>query len=108
MSSQDAVHAQSAAMLDTDGLRDLVAVLIERGYRVIGPTLRNNAIVLAELASADDLPRGWGVDVASRPLPGAPPRRRRGLRSFCRATVLEAVPAPAAAEVVVRRPGCRQ
>ncbi|KAA1249175.1 4Fe-4S ferredoxin [Mycobacterium simiae] len=42
----------------------MVEVLIERGYRVVGPTLRDNAIVLAELDSAEDLPNGWGVDVA--------------------------------------------
>ena len=50
-------------MLDTAGLDRLVSVLIERGYQVVGPTLRDNAIVLAELESAEDLPRGWGVDV---------------------------------------------
>lgn len=53
----------NAALLDTAGLHRLVDLLIERGYRVIGPTLRDNAIVLAELESARDLPRGWGVDV---------------------------------------------
>jgi len=52
------------AMLDTAGLARLVEVLIERGYRVVGPTLRDNAIVLAELSSAGELPRGWGVDTA--------------------------------------------
>ncbi|OBF93801.1 4Fe-4S ferredoxin [Mycobacterium sp. 852002-51163_SCH5372311] len=51
------------ALLDAAGLDCLVDVLIERGYRVVGPTLRDNAIVLAELESARDLPRGWGVDV---------------------------------------------
>ena len=45
-------------------LHRLVEVLIERGYRVVGPTLRDNAIELAELESADDLPYGWGVDVS--------------------------------------------
>src|ERR1700739_3761597 len=49
-----------AVLLDVAGLHRLVEVLIERGYRVVGPTLRDNAIVLAELESADDLPRGWG------------------------------------------------
>lgn len=53
-----------AVIFDTAGLQRLVEILIERGYRVIGPTLRDNAIVLDELRSAADLPRGWGVDVA--------------------------------------------
>jgi ferredoxin len=53
----------ATALLDGAGLHSLVEVLIERGYHVIGPTLRDNAIVLAELESASDLPRGWGVDV---------------------------------------------
>lgn len=53
-----------ADMIDATGLQQLVAALIERGYRVVGPTVSDSAIVLAELTSADDLPRGWGVDVA--------------------------------------------
>ncbi len=52
-----------AAVFDAAALHRLVEVLIGRGYRVIGPTLRDDAIVLAELESAADLPRGWGVDV---------------------------------------------
>jgi hypothetical protein len=56
-------EASGVAVFDAAALRRLVEVLIERGYRVIGPTLRDNAIVLAELESAADLPRGWGVDV---------------------------------------------
>lgn len=63
----------SAAVIDAAGLQHLVATLIERGYRVVGPTLSENAIVLAELTSADDLPRGWGVDVG----PGHYRLRRR-------------------------------
>lgn len=59
--------------LDTAGLSRLVDLLMERGYRVIGPTMRDNAIVLAELESAADLPHGWGVDVA----PGRYRVRRR-------------------------------
>lgn len=44
-----------------NGLADLHAALKAAGYTVVGPTLRDGAIVLAELASADDLPYGWGV-----------------------------------------------
>ena len=50
-------------LFGADELHRLVEVLIERGYRVVGPTLRDNAIGLAELESAADLPYGWGVDV---------------------------------------------
>ena len=53
----------SSAVIDAAGLQQLVSTLIDRGYRVVGPTLSDNAIVLAELTSADDLPQGWGVDV---------------------------------------------
>jgi len=64
-------------VIDGRGLHEMVAVLRARGYRVVGPTLRDNAIVLAELLSADDLPHGWGVDVA----PGSYRVRPRGDRA---------------------------
>lgn len=63
----------NTVVLDADGLAQLVSRLSGLGYRVIGPTLRDNAIVLAELGSADDLPAGWGVDVS----PGRYRLRRR-------------------------------
>ncbi|OCB49785.1 4Fe-4S ferredoxin [Mycobacterium vulneris] len=62
-----------SAVIDAVGLQELVSTLVNRGYRVIGPTLSDNAIELAELTSADDLPRGWGVDVG----PGRYRLRRR-------------------------------
>jgi ferredoxin len=54
-------------------LAPLVAALRADGYRVVGPTVRDDAIVLAELESADDLPYGWGVETA----PGRYRLRRR-------------------------------
>ncbi|MEU1198641.1 4Fe-4S dicluster domain-containing protein [Streptomyces sp. NPDC005813] len=51
------------AVLDRDGLDALVRVLKQRGRTVIGPTVRDRAIVLAELDSADELPHGWGVEL---------------------------------------------
>lgn len=54
----------TSAVIDAEGLRQLISTLIDCGYRVIGPTRSDNAIVLAEIDSADDLPHGWGVDVA--------------------------------------------
>lgn len=47
-----------------DGLQDLIEELRGRGFQVVGPTLRDNAIVLAEIDTAADLPYGWGADVA--------------------------------------------
>lgn len=61
------------AVIDAAGLQQLVAVLQDSGYRVVGPTVAGSAIVLAELDSADDLPAGWGVDVS----PGQYRLRRR-------------------------------
>lgn len=60
-------------VIDRAGLDALVGELQRCGYRVVGPTRRDNAIVLAELDNADDLPFGWGVDVA----PGTYRLRRR-------------------------------
>jgi ferredoxin len=51
-----------ALVIDADGLDELISALISYGYRVIGPTLRENAIVLSDLRSAADLPAGWSAD----------------------------------------------
>ncbi|QUQ64063.1 4Fe-4S dicluster domain-containing protein [Kutzneria sp. CA-103260] len=56
-----------------DGLDELVRALIADGRRVIGPRLRDNAIVLDDITGVADLPAGWGVDVA----PGRYRVRRR-------------------------------
>ena len=45
----------SSAVIDAAGLRELVSTLIGRGYRVIGPTLSDNAIVLAECPTGIDI-----------------------------------------------------
>ncbi len=41
------------------GLEELVGALRRRGYRVVGPKLRDGAIVYDELDSAVELPVGW-------------------------------------------------
>jgi ferredoxin len=45
--------------LERDALDELFEALARRGYTVVGPTVRDRAIVYAEIASSDDLPRGW-------------------------------------------------
>ena len=46
-------------VITLDGLGELVAGLRNRGYQVVGPSLRDGAIVYDELESADELPAGW-------------------------------------------------
>ena len=59
-------------VIDSAGLSDLIGELRRRGYRVVGPTLRGNAIVLAELDSADlrkNLPKAYKKLAALLPEP---------------------------------------
>jgi ferredoxin len=63
----------STLLLEAAGLDLLYAALRDAGYRVIGPTVRDQAIILDELGSADDLPFGWGVSLE----PGGYRIRRR-------------------------------
>ena len=53
------MHAGDDAVIDLDGLDRLIALLVARGYRTIGPVARDGAIVHGEVAGADDLPAGW-------------------------------------------------
>jgi len=46
-------------ILDVDGLQELLDVLTAGGYRVVGPTIREQAIVYDDIDSVNDLPRGW-------------------------------------------------
>src|SRR5450631_879834 len=47
------------ATLSPDGLRALLGELAGRGYQILGPTVRDGAIVYDEIASLADLPAGW-------------------------------------------------
>ena len=62
--SEDPVREPSgqAVIVDADGLPALFDALRGRGYTVVGPTVRDGAIVVAELASVAELPFGWGVE----------------------------------------------
>ena len=62
MRGPDAVEAMPSLppfVLDVGGLDALFAALRTRGYTVVGPTRRDDAIVYDELESAADLPAGW-------------------------------------------------
>jgi ferredoxin len=46
-------------ILEAQHLNSLVEVLRRRGYAVVAPTLRDGVIVLDEITTAEELPRGW-------------------------------------------------
>jgi sulfhydrogenase subunit beta (sulfur reductase) len=70
--AQDAPRVIGAAEL-----AGLYGALRRAGYLVIGPTVRDGAIILAELGSSDELPFGWGVSLE----PGGYRLRRRDDRA---------------------------
>ena len=45
--------------IDKDGLQRLLDALAGRGYRLIGPRVRDQAIVYDDIAVVGDLPKGW-------------------------------------------------
>jgi ferredoxin len=51
------------AKLDLNGLDKLIHALAGRGFEVVGPVLRDHAVVLGPIAGAADLPAGWTADV---------------------------------------------
>ncbi|MBO0739491.1 MAG: sulfite reductase subunit A, partial [Alphaproteobacteria bacterium] len=46
-------------ILTVEGLQQLFDGLKRRRYRVLGPTVRDQAIVYDDITSVEDLPRGW-------------------------------------------------
>jgi ferredoxin len=49
-------------VIDLDGLQALLEALQARGRRLVGPTLRDGAIMHDDIRSIDDLPRGWTTE----------------------------------------------
>ena len=52
-------HAGDTFVLELEHLEQLLQRLASRGYDVVGPTLREGAIVYDHLTSTEDLPSGW-------------------------------------------------
>ena len=69
----NAIEPGSVRLMEASALEALFTSLDGAGYRVIGPTVRDGAIVLAELTAVGDLPFGWGVQLE----PGGYRLRRR-------------------------------
>ena len=51
--------AELTAVIEPEALEALIGALSARGYRVLGPTVREGAIVYDDLRSAAELPLGW-------------------------------------------------
>jgi sulfhydrogenase subunit beta (sulfur reductase) len=49
----------NSLIMERDQLDLLLGALAERGYRVVGPTVRDGAIVYDDVGSSADLPVGW-------------------------------------------------
>ncbi|MBX6388667.1 MAG: 4Fe-4S dicluster domain-containing protein [Frankia sp.] len=54
-----APNGVASCVIPPAGLDVLIRALRARGYRVVGPTVRNRAIVYEELTAAAQLPVGW-------------------------------------------------
>ena len=53
------VNTAQKTVITAEGLQALIDVLRRRGYRVVGPTVRDQAIVYDDIARLSDLPRGF-------------------------------------------------
>ena len=53
------VYQRAHRVLEANQLRKLMDALVCTGYEVIGPTVRDGAIVYDKVASLEDLPAGW-------------------------------------------------
>jgi formate hydrogenlyase subunit 6/NADH:ubiquinone oxidoreductase subunit I len=53
------LQTKSHAVVERSGLEGLFDALRAQGYGLVGPRVREGAIVYEELASTDDLPVGW-------------------------------------------------
>jgi sulfhydrogenase subunit beta (sulfur reductase) len=54
-----ALHIGSKVVLEPQHLQQLLDALGKKGYHVLGPTVRDQAIVYDEVISLKDLPAGW-------------------------------------------------
>lgn len=58
LQSDTDIHAR--VMVARTGFPALIEALARRGYRVVGPAVRDAAVVYDDIATVDDFPAGWG------------------------------------------------
>jgi formate hydrogenlyase subunit 6/NADH:ubiquinone oxidoreductase subunit I len=54
-----ATEAGTSVIVERGDLQRLIDALLEKGYCVVGPVVRDGAIIYDELTSVTDLPMGW-------------------------------------------------
>jgi len=54
-----ATTGSDARVIDPSAIDALIGALRDRGYSVVGPVVRSQSIVYAEIESSAELPRGW-------------------------------------------------
>jgi sulfhydrogenase subunit beta (sulfur reductase) len=57
--SRSEVTLGAKLLIERDGLQHIISALERRGYRVIGPTVRDGAIIYDTVTRLDELPGGW-------------------------------------------------
>ena len=82
------------------GLDALIGALAARGYKVLGPTVRDGAIVYDEIGGRIRPAGGLDRSPGRRALPSGAPRRRRAFRLRGGAAFVEALPASADADAL--------
>ncbi|MGO9983921.1 MAG: 4Fe-4S dicluster domain-containing protein [Rhodomicrobium sp.] len=56
---EDTTTAEAKAIIASGALQTLIGALTNEGYTLLGPTVRDGAIVYDEIARLEDLPAGW-------------------------------------------------
>lgn len=59
------LDADRKLILAPEGISRLIEGLSRHGYRVVGPTVRDGVIAYGDVASVEDLPRGWSDEQAA-------------------------------------------
>lgn len=67
------MNASAHYVVEPSAIDTLLSALVRHGYRPVGPTVRDNAIVYDEITSVQKMPVGWGDDQT----PGAYRLRKR-------------------------------
>ena len=55
----ETVKTSDAVVVTRENYDELLQALIRRGYELVGPIVRDGAIVYDKLNGASDLPEGW-------------------------------------------------